>query len=89
MYFVSDLVRFAEMGEVMKNSLLRFWTVEHISMMIVAVVLVTIGRGKAVKAVDSLTKHKKIAIFFGIGLLLIFLSIPWPWSNNPRPFFNF
>jgi hypothetical protein len=49
-WFVGDfglkLIQNAGMGQVMKNSALRFWAIEHITGMIIAIVLITIGRGK-------------------------------------------
>ena len=91
LYVSSGLVQFSDMGGVMKNYSLRFWTVEHISTMIIAVILITIGRKIAINTDNDTGKHKRIVVVFGIGLLLIFLAIPWPWSNIEiaRPFFNF
>ncbi len=82
LYFISDKVRFEGMGEVMKNDVLRFYTVEHISMMLLAVILITIGRSRAKRAYSELAKHRRIAIYFLIALLLIFFSIPWPFLRD-------
>ncbi len=82
LYFMSDKVRFNDMGTVMNTDQLRFYTVEHISMMLLAVVLITIGRSRAKKAYSEIAKHKRIAIFFLIALLLIFLAIPWPFMRS-------
>jgi len=89
LYYLSDFVQLSSMGEAMKNPLLRFWTVEHITLMIIATILITIGRKKAVNSIDNISKHRKTVIVFGVGLLLIILAIPWPWSSISRPFFNF
>ena len=67
----------AGMGEVMKNSSDRFFIVEHGFMMILAWVLVHVGR-TAVKRAAPEKKHKKMLLFFGIAILLIIISIPWP-----------
>lgn len=56
----------------------RFYTVEHITAMLIAVVLITIGHSRQKRAADALAKHKQVAIFMGLGLLIILLSIPWP-----------
>lgn len=82
LYFTSEKVRFGGMGEVMKNDVLRFFTVEHITMMLLAVILITIGRSRAKKAYSELDKHRRIAIFFLIALLLIFFAIPWPFLRD-------
>ena len=71
----------SDAGMVMKNSTLRFFAVEHISMMVIAWILVHIGIS-AIKKADSDTKRfKKMAWFFGIALLIIFASIPWPYRE--------
>jgi len=70
------------MGAVMKDSMLRFSTVEHPLMMIIAVVLITIGYSKHKKKENSNGKFKVIAIFYTIALLLILSRIPWgTWFN--------
>ena len=65
------------MGEIMKNSYDRFFIVEHGFMMILAWILVHVGR-TAVKRAAPEKKHKKMLLFFGIAILLIIISIPWP-----------
>lgn len=67
------------MAEVMKNSTARFYAVEHLTIMLLAVVLITIGRSKSKKLSIDARKHRAALIFFGIGFLLILLGIPWPF----------
>lgn len=89
LYFISPIVQagLSNMAVAMKDPVLRFWTAEHISLMIVAIALITIGRVSSKKANDSMIKHKKTAVFFLIGLLLIIVSIPWPFSKVAREWF--
>lgn len=79
LYFISPLVRFG--NGVMQDSLARFYTVEHISMMIIAIALITYGFSSAKRLEASLDKHKRIAITYGIGLLIMLASIPWPFRE--------
>ena len=65
------------MGEVMKDSVLRFSSIEHPLIMIIAVVLITIGYSKHKKKDTSKAKFKTIAIFYGLALLLVLSRIPW------------
>jgi hypothetical protein len=51
--------------------------VEHPFINIVAIVLITIGWSKHKKVMGATAKFKKIAIFYGLGLLLILSRIPW------------
>ena len=85
-YFMSTEVKaaFANMGEAMKNPELRFWSVEHIAMMIVSIAVITIGYLLSKKGKTDEVKHKRIAIFFLLALLIIFYAIPWPWSAVAR-----
>ena len=90
-WFVGDfglkLIQNAGMSEVMKNSALRFWAIEHITGMIIAIVLITIGRGKVKRAVDY-TAHKKAFTFFLLALIIILASVPWPFREAvARPWF--
>ena len=90
-FFTSSITKSAmhDFGAAMKNSELRYWAVEHLSIMIIAVVLITIGRSKSKKAATDTLKHKKAFIFFGIGLILILTMIPWAFGSHPRPWFRF
>jgi hypothetical protein len=69
------------MGEVMKNSYDRFFIVEHGFIMILAWILVHVGR-TAVKKAAPESKHKKTLLFFGIAILLILISIPWSFKGG-------
>ncbi len=67
-------------GAVMKDSIVRFWTIEHAVIMIVVVVLISIGRIKSKKAPTDELKHKKGAIFYIIALIFIL------WGGVIKPF---
>jgi hypothetical protein len=68
----------AGMGEVMKNSTMRFWVIEHPVGMLVATVLITIGRGVSKKALPDAVKHKRAFWLFLIAMIIIIASVPWP-----------
>lgn len=70
LYFLSPLTK----GP-MAEAVFRYWKVEHVTMMVLAIVLITIGNAKSKKVKDNVAKHKTIAIFFGIALILILTSI--------------
>lgn len=80
LYFMSNKVRFS--AETMSTSVLRFFTMEHILGMLIAIVLITIGRKKALLAETPEIANKKIVVFFGIGLIIILAMIPWPFRVN-------
>jgi len=63
----------------MKVSYMRFYMMEHIPLMLIAAILLTIGRRKAEQKATSTRKHTTIVVFYGITLLLILAAIPWPF----------
>jgi hypothetical protein len=75
---------FADLGAAMKNSGLRFWAVEHLVGMLIAIALVHVGRARARKT-DSLRRHRVAATFFGLALVVLLGSIPWPGLPYGRP----
>lgn len=67
---------FEDFGAAMKDASLRFWAVEHIALMILAVIAAQIGRSRSKKQ-PPVTKHKTVAIFAIISMVLILAGIPW------------
>ena len=55
----------------------RLLALEHTTINILALVLITIGWSKHKKKMEATDKFKTIAIFYGLGLLLILSRIPW------------
>ena len=74
LYFMSDKVQFNEFT--MTNDIVRFFTMEHTLMMLIAVVLVTIGNRMA-----KAGKVKRVFWFYFIALLIILAAIPWPFRE--------
>ena len=84
--FLSPLTRqaFGDFGAAMKDSTQRFWAVEHLVGMLIGLALVHVGRVRT-RRTDSLRRHKVAAIFFGLALAAILVSIPWPCMPAGRP----
>ena len=77
------------MGQAMKVPMLRFFTIEHSLMMIIAWILVHVGRTSVKRASTDAVKHRKMLLFFGLALLLILAAIPWPFRTEiARPLFR-
>jgi hypothetical protein len=79
LYFISDRVIFSD--KTMGESILRFFALEHVLMMTIAMVLITIGHSKAKKKKDDTAKFKVIAVFYTIALIVILAAIPWPFRE--------
>ena len=69
------------MGEVMKNATARFFAVEHLIGMFIAIVLIHIGKAQSKKNIPDRAKHKRTFIFYLLALLIILVSIPWPFRE--------
>jgi uncharacterized membrane protein len=83
-YFFSDKwgwhnIKTLGFGEVMKIPTARFFAVEHFIGMIIAVLLVHLGYAATKKGIPDLSKHKKALTFYGLSLLIMIVSIPWPF----------
>jgi hypothetical protein len=81
-------IRNMGMGAVMKDNVARFYAVEHLTGMLIAIILITIGRGVSKKNIPDGVKHKKTFWFFLVALVIILVSIPWPFRTGiSRPWF--
>lgn len=78
-FFISPITKaaFQNIGAAMKNPELRFYLVEHFLMMLVAVVLVHIGRSKSKKATAPRKKFGAALVYFAIAYILLLVGIPW------------
>ena len=91
LYFVFSpftTAAFGDFGAAMRNSGLRFWAVEHLFGMLVAIAFAHVGKSKIAKAPNDARRHRLAAIFYGLALLAIVFSIPWPGTLNGRPLFR-
>lgn len=81
LYFVSPLgfqsISANGMGTVMKDSILRLNAVEHPTVMLIVVVLITIGYSKHKKKLVSRPKFKTLMIFYTMAFVLLLSRIPW------------
>jgi len=77
--FVSPVTKsaFMDFGATMRNDDLRFYAVEHILMMIIALIIIHIGRSKSKKAAEPVKQHRTAAIFYTLALVLVIFAIAW------------
>jgi hypothetical protein len=73
-----EYIRQYGMETVMQNSVYRFWAIEHITGMIIAITLITVAKGIAKKTYSDSVKHKRSAMLFIAALLIIIAVVPWP-----------
>jgi hypothetical protein len=88
--FFSPIVRqgLRNFSVAMQISVVRFFTIEHVIGMIAGIALVHIARVKIRKAADADRKHRLAMVFYGIALVLMIISIPWPGLPVARPLFR-
>lgn len=70
------------MGEVMKNSVARFFAVEHAVGMLLAIVFVHIGYSATKKNIPDASKFKKLFWFVLLAFVIILATIPWPFREG-------
>ncbi len=61
----------------MSDQVSRFWSVEHLALMLFAVVAAQVGRSISKKTQDAQVKFRFQSIFFGMALVLMIMGIPW------------
>jgi hypothetical protein len=88
LYFVlSPIVpkTLSEFKAAMHVGALRFFAVEHVTMMILALIVAHVAAVLAKKAATARARQQRVAWGVGLSLLLIFAGIPWPWTAAGRP----
>jgi hypothetical protein len=72
----------SDMGAAMGNSLVRFYTIEHTTIMLLAVILAHVGRAVSKRAPQQVGMHRRAAIWYTLSLIAILSAIPWPFMAN-------
>jgi hypothetical protein len=77
--FFSDITRSAlrDFGAAMGNPGMRFFAIEHVFYMVLALVFAHLGSFLPKKATEAVSKHRRAAIWFTLAVLMILLGIPW------------
>lgn len=91
LYFQSPIIKYfmANFREGVKNLDIAFFGLIHSSLMLTAIVLVTIGSAKSKRKLTDKEKFKTMLLWFSIALLIILIAIPWPFSPFAnRPYFR-
>lgn len=73
LYFLSPLVQFSHIA--MKNPETRYWTAEHITMMIIAIALITIGYARSKKVSLPANMHGNIFVFYLLAALIVIITL--------------
>jgi uncharacterized membrane protein YozB (DUF420 family) len=79
--FLSPITRaaFTDFGAAMGSAELRFFAVEHLTLMLIAVVTAHVGAVRARSAATDEARHRQAAIWVTATAVLVLLAIPWPF----------
>ncbi len=77
-----------DFGSAMQRADTRFWAVEHVTTMFVAVILAHVGRVLARKAPTPAAKRTRLMVCFTLATILILAGMPWPGRPGGRPLFR-
>lgn len=66
------------MAAVMKDPVARFWAVEHLSGMLIGIVLITLARSVYRNSSSDAAKHRRALVLYVLALAVIVAVIPWP-----------
>ncbi len=90
-FFLSPVVKaaFEPNSHFMKDSQLRFYAVEHIFLMTIALIILHVGNFLSKKALLPQQKFKRMAITIALILISVLISIPWPGLPYGRPLLRF
>ena len=64
---------------IMQNAYYRFYSIEHTTGMLIAIILIHLGYAYSKRDVPDSQKHKRMLLYYGLALLIILISIPWPF----------
>lgn len=88
LYFVFSPITttaLGNMGAAMGDSRVRFFAVEHMAMMIIAVVLAHVAAVMARRASTDASKFRRAAVWDTLSVVVLLLAIPWPFFSYGRP----
>lgn len=85
LFVVSPFVHqaMADMKATMADGATRFFIAEHPTLMVVAVVVMTIGSIVAKNAPDDAARHRKLLVFSAVTMLILLAGIPWQRALVP------
>jgi hypothetical protein len=69
----------------MRDPVARFWAVEHVTTMLLAVAIAHVGRVLARRAKSPRALRMRTTICFGLATILMIAGTPWPGLRAGRP----
>ena len=91
LYFRSPVIKYfiSNFKEAVNNFDMAFFGLIHSSLMLIAIVLITIGSAISKRKQTDTEKFKTMLVWFSVAFIIIFVAIPWPFSPlASRPYFR-
>jgi uncharacterized membrane protein len=89
LYTQSPLVKYFWQHTAVAHWDSAFFSVVHLLMMMAAIVVITVGSAKVKRIPAGRDKFKTMLLWYIMGLLIILVAIPWPFSPlASRPYFR-
>lgn len=73
------------LGVAMSDRTLRFWAIEHATLMILALVVAHVGRARVRNATEDRRRYGRAALYYTVSWLLVLAGTPWPFLSYGRP----
>ncbi len=68
-------------GAAMKDPYVRFFGIEHITGMLIAIILIHVGKAQAKRKIIDRKKHVNTMLFYLLALIVILATVPWPFRQ--------
>src|ERR1700694_5259546 len=75
------LIEARGLSAVMKDHTARFFAIEHLAGMLIAIILIHVGKAQGRKKISDRSKHRRTLIFYFLALLIILASVHWPFRG--------
>jgi hypothetical protein len=75
----------ADFSRALSSAGTRFFTADHLLLMLAALIAAHVGRSLSRKAADGVRKHRSAAIGFTLSFVLMLAAVPWPFTESARP----
>lgn len=82
LYFLKDYNTLLSTGAYKVSEQIRFFAIEHLAGMLLAIILITLGYSLTKRAKTDAAKYKRTLILYSLGFLVMFFSIPWPFLKS-------
>lgn len=69
------------MSNVMQDATTRFYGVEHLTGMLIAIILIHIGKAQSKKHISDNAKHRRTVLYYVLALVIMLFTIPWPFRE--------